>query len=156
MQQQDMASSSRLTSRTKSNLLDDLDLQPVREVRGRVLNDVPHDDDSSPPSPKVKFNFVNVALPKLPRGGAEDYERPNEKTSRSRARKDMEPKKERQRRVEDLQRNMEEGRRKFVSQLLNRGVPMWEEVSEEEHNSRFIGMSFPMEVCNLEGSQKVN
>ncbi|XP_037794047.1 titin homolog isoform X2 [Penaeus monodon] len=145
MQQQDMASSSRLTSRTKSNLLDDLDLQPVREVRGRVLNDVPHDDDSSPPSPKVKFNFVNVALPKLPRGGAEDYERPNEKTSRSRARKDMEPKKERQRRVEDLQRNMEEGRREFVSQLLRRGVPMWEEVSEEEHNSRFIGGTNPFQ-----------
>ncbi|XP_042880966.1 serine-rich adhesin for platelets-like isoform X2 [Penaeus japonicus] len=144
MQKQDMASSSRLTSRTRSNLLDDLDLQPVREVRGRVLNDVPLDDDSSPPSsPKVKFSFVDVALPKLPKGGAEDYERSSERTARPRAQKDMEPRKERQRRAADLQRNMEDGRRQFVTQLLNRGVPVWEEVSEEERNSRFIGGTNP-------------
>lgn len=57
-----MAFLGRVSSRAHSHLLDDLDLQPVREVRERILNDVPH--DPVVPSPRVKFNFVDVSFPK--------------------------------------------------------------------------------------------
>nr|XP_045611082.1 uncharacterized protein LOC123766185 isoform X4 [Procambarus clarkii] len=151
-----MASPGRLSSRARSHLLDDLDFQPVREMRARVLNDVPH--IPTVPSPRVKFNFVDVSFPKQPECSGIPEAVPGNverMACESRRRKNYESDRKENR---DLTRDRErydkenkcsniiqrhEDRHEFMTQLLKKGVPVWEEVSEEERRMKIIGGTNP-------------
>lgn len=129
----------------------DLDLQPVREARVRVLNDIPKEPVVPPPHPQVKFNFVDVSFPK-PREremeATQSYHGSvtrspkkrsiaaygKEGSSRDQVKYDKENSYTGQ-----PQRNMERDRREYLRKLLRRGVPMWEEVPEEERAGKVIG-----------------
>ncbi|XP_071522908.1 uncharacterized protein [Panulirus ornatus] len=157
-----MASPSRKFSRVRSHLLDDLDLKPVREVRERVLNDVTH--NPVVPSPGVKFSFVDVDV-SFPRqskvsvrpGSVQKNIEKITDSKRKRNDHDNEQKENRgltkeskvydkenkfSKMAHSYQRSMEDERRAFLSQLLRRGVPVWEEVPEEEQSTKCIGKIF--------------
>lgn len=146
-----MAFLGRVSSRAHSHLLDDLDLQPVREVRERILNDVPH--DPVVPSPRVKFNFVDVSFPKpqesLSRPGVipanvekmagnprrrnyDKEKKENRDLTKDKERSDKENK------FSNVNQRSESDRREFLSQLLKKGIPVWEEVPEDERRMKFI------------------
>lgn len=152
-----MASPGRMFSRAHSHL-DDLDLQPVREVRERVLNDVPH--NPIVPSARVKFNFVDVSFPRpskisdKPESIHGNLEKIVIDSKRKRNDHDNEQKENRgmakeskvydkenifSKLAQSHQRSTEDDRRAFLSQLLKRGIPVWEEVPEEERSTKCIG-----------------
>ncbi|XP_050693552.1 titin homolog isoform X2 [Eriocheir sinensis] len=143
-----MSSHGRIPFSTHSIGQGDLDFQPVREARVRVLNDIPKEPVVPPPPPQVKFNFVDVTFPKatqknptespgIHHGSPSKKKRSSagkERNARDQIRYDKENSN-----TGRAQRNMERDRREYLSRLLRRGMPVWEEVPVEERASRVIG-----------------
>ncbi|XP_064091674.1 LOW QUALITY PROTEIN: uncharacterized protein LOC135205254 [Macrobrachium nipponense] len=137
-------------------LLDDLDLQPVRELRHRVLNDI--DQETVICSPRVQFNYVDVSFPKAPskkgsHAGSIDKIKSHKRIHKSRnvtsqylrsgSENDRATYASNQMAQSNQQNIADDGRRQFITQLLRRGVPVWEEVPQDELNSRGIGFVDP-------------
>lgn len=147
-----MSSHGHIPFSTHSIAQGDLDFQPVREARVRVLNDIPKEPVVPPPPPQVKFNFVDVTFPKATQknltqsteichGSPSKRKKTSagkEKNARDQIRYDKENSN-----TGRAQRNMERDRREYLSRLLRRGLPVWEEVPVEERATRVIGKHVP-------------
>ncbi|XP_068223827.1 fap1 adhesin-like isoform X2 [Palaemon carinicauda] len=129
--------------------LDDLDLQPVRELRHRVLNEI--DKETEARLPRVQFNYVDVSFPKPPskKGshvGSIDKIKSHKRSHKSRnvtshllgsgSESDGVRYTSNQMAEGNQQNIADDGRRQFISQILRKGVPVWEEVPQAEINAR--------------------
>lgn len=138
---------------SKTHHMDDLDTRPIREVRGHVLNDVRHDPVVSPP--RVKFHYVDVSFPKAPDNSAKpenvemiekslkrkknDSDRERKESRGLKSREHCDKENEFFRTFQSQPRSMDADRREFLNRLLKKGVPVWEEVPEEERRTKIIG-----------------
>ncbi|XP_063871346.1 uncharacterized protein LOC135106353 isoform X1 [Scylla paramamosain] len=150
-----MTSHNRASFSTRSIGQGDLDLQPVRETKMRVLNDIPKEPVVPPPPPQVKFNFVDVSFPGPPERECEASQshhrsvtqspkkRTNAASERERSSKDQVRYDKENSFCGQAQRNMQRDRQEYLSKLLRRGVPVWEEVPEEERAAKVIGGTNP-------------
>lgn len=145
-----MSSHGRIPFSTQSIGQGDLDFQPVREAKVRVLNDIPKEPVVPPPAPQVKFNFVDVDVTfpkssqKTPTESAEIYHGSNSRKKRSNSGREKYIRDHTRYDKENAntaraQRNMERDRGKYLSRLLTRGMPVWEEVPVEERATKVIG-----------------
>ncbi|KAG0724067.1 Centrosome-associated protein 350 [Chionoecetes opilio] len=127
----------------------DLDFQPVREARVRVLNNIPKEPCVPPHPPLVKFNFVDVSFPKPPQRESEATQGHQGNVTHGSKKRSNAPRKERSTRNQvrydkensydsPAQRNMARDRGEYLTRLLRRGVPVWEEVPEEERAAKVI------------------
>ncbi|CAL4102473.1 unnamed protein product, partial [Meganyctiphanes norvegica] len=138
-----MYSSSHSRYRPNSKILDDLDTQPVREVRGRVLNDVPHNHPvqhmNIPAFQHVDVNFPGQSSSADGKNKHrrvqqnEKYEIPTEAgISAAAVTADI-------KQLEAATKRANSGKKEFTERMLRKGTPVWEAVPKNEWNINVQG-----------------